>query len=387
MERYNKILSDLPGTWNPYGVTIRGYRYGLCPVCLTIHEEDAPRHGGVGYGMCLYHGGEQCLESERNENLWNKFKYSTARGSYEVEFCFECGRPSHKHGHYGLTGYDEPKGERLQIQPGATFWECTGSGGGGRQELIARILGIIEFFNSLNPSGPIYYNKDFKTQMAKAAYEAASNRDKLREAARLVPVAGRPFKTFPEIRRDLFFTPAGGIAEEVREIPGWNNPDRPPQCPFANGHYTHFPPTLVPANPNEACYTCLAENLVRYRFKHNNHNGETYEHGDDQLICMTCIFNKLISGLNDPEISCFVPTGNGCGGTLHPCEFGMIRDQDMPEDAARHPVDIRNGEDLFQAFVRKARTLKMKLRGGRLTKRRLRKHKKVRKQTKRRRAK
>jgi hypothetical protein len=359
---FDKILTDVPNTWDPYRRgPIPAYRYGLCPVCLTVHEEQPSIEGGGG---CKYHY-DSCHPDNRDEHLWDKYKYTNRyTGKEMVEFCFTCGRPCKGHGHYAAVAYNAPKGELLPLRQGDHFaYECAGGGGGDRKETIARILGIIEFFNSLDPAVPITIDKAFKTRMARVANAAALDVAKLRAGAELEPRAGRPFGKFPEIRGDLW---VGSLPEEAAHEPvGWFIADRAPKCPTGpDGFLTHFPPRRI--DEEGQCPICFDDKSPRYKFKHNNNAGVMYEHTDDQLICMSCIINHLIANLQNLIPPCFIGAeddGSGCGGTLHPCEFQMIRDQPIPEDAAA-PADIRNGEDLFQRLVKNARTAKLVLKGG-----------------------
>lgn len=358
---YNKILRDRPAVW---GEGARGYQFGLCPVCVIVHEST---------GGCKYHY-DPCRDDERDEHLWNKYSYRYRQQT--VEFCFTCGRPSRGHGHYPAVAYDAPKGEVLPAGRNADHYayECANAGGGNRKETIARILGIIEFFNSLNPQEPITIDKAFKTRMARAANDAAFDEAKLRAGEAL---ARRPAGSFPEIRDDLWI---GSLPEEAAKEPvGWFIPNRPPKCPQGpDGRLTHTAPVRIEGQ----CCICADEGPV-YRFKHNNSRGVMYTHTEDQLICMSCTIRHIISNLQSLTIQCFINSDGGCGGTLHPCEFQMIRDQPIPEDIENVPADIRNGEDLFQRLVKNARAAKLVLKGGRrrLTKRRRKLQKKARKHT------
>jgi hypothetical protein len=155
MIRINNIVKNQPGTYHPideHGITdiqaIPGYRFGMCPVCLITLEEDS------GGAHCLYHS-HVCSPATRNDTLWNKYK--TAYGNkLSMEFCFTCGRGTSRHGHYTLT-MDNEKPELHPVEARGTFWDCSRSGGGSRPELIARLLGIIDYVNGFQ-DGTIEYN-------------------------------------------------------------------------------------------------------------------------------------------------------------------------------------------------------------------------------------
>ena len=145
MLRINNILKNNPGTYHPIddrGHTelqaIPGYRFGMCPVCLITLEEDS------GGAHCLYHS-HVCSPATRNEDLWNKYKSKHGNRS-SLEFCFTCGRGTSHHGHYILT-MDDTTPQLHPVEERGTFWDCTRSGGGGRPELVARLLGIVDYVN------------------------------------------------------------------------------------------------------------------------------------------------------------------------------------------------------------------------------------------------
>jgi len=188
----NKLVKNEPGTFIPMGRAnpIPGYRFGMCPVCLLVSQEDE----GEG-AACLYHV-HVCPPEMRNERLYNKYK----RDDNKTEFCFTCGRACNGHGHYRKTLPDSLlRPEILPTAPAGTFWNCEGSGGGNRDELIARLMGLINYVNGR--VGVVTQNKEFITACSDAAEEAAMNPDILREASESL-VTGR----FPEINDDIRFT-------------------------------------------------------------------------------------------------------------------------------------------------------------------------------------
>jgi hypothetical protein len=161
------LITDEPGVAG-------GYTYGMCPVCLQFRAE-------LSKGGCLYHT-DNCLNNQRNERLFRKYNL---RG--QVEFCFTCGRACLMHAHYKLTeGNERP--DVYSMNPGTTFWDCTNSGGGGRKELMARLLGVINYLNSLTY---VYNNKENQSAMAEAA-ERAANDPRFLEMGRISLEANNP---------------------------------------------------------------------------------------------------------------------------------------------------------------------------------------------------
>jgi hypothetical protein len=385
MIRINNIVKNKPGTYRPideHGIAdlqaIPGYRFGMCPVCLITLEEDS------GGAHCLYHS-HVCSPSTRNDTLWNKYK--SAYGSkLSMEFCFTCGRGTSHHGHYTLTMNDE-KPELYPVKERGTFWDCTNSGGGGRPELIARLLGIIDYVNGFQ-DGSIEYNKEFVTGCSWAGEFAAANKDYLSEARTSLakgilvrkirddlgygnvvqgepPVGYQPpTENVPVIARlstfARFLKGMGGLFSCVNIRPG--NVGPPPalaaeaapaeavaagqlvrgnsgrrlavlgECPA--GH--NVPDTIAMADKGALrCFMCMMmgdpeddEVSDLYRFRHSNQNGEMYNHTDEQLVCKVHLVPIIQASLDRGDANCFINNNGGCGGNIHFCELGML----LPEN-------------------------------------------------------
>ena len=369
------LLQNRPGQFIPpdQDQPIPGYRYGMCPVCLLVGEEIGDA------GNCLYHV-HRCPVGRRNERLWRK--YSNNR---DCEHCFTCGRACRGHGHYRLTDTDNTPDilPALPINNGdgfvrGAYWQCSASGGGDRIELIARLLGIIDYINTLR-EGEIEDNQDFITRCSDAAEIAALDRNILRDAqisldnnqfirnirdnlrfgrnqanpnavlphGVLVPVLGilaprMAWRPVVEEAGAVFLRGLGIVNGLVRAGVGFLCAARgrqPPRninpCPV--GH--QIPEVLTIQNRGEKkCYLCElvgGEESPRdiYRFRHNNRGNIAFIHPDDKLICLEHITQHIASHTNDPadaeyyNSDCFCTQREGCGGSIHPCELDILRIQ------------------------------------------------------------
>ena len=387
MIRINNIVKNKPGTYHPideHGHTdlqaIPGYRFGMCPVCLITLEEDS------GGAHCLYHS-HVCAPATRNDTLWNKYN-STYGNKHSMEFCFTCGRGTSHHGHYTLTMHDE-KPPLHAIGAHGSFWDCTSSGGGGRRELIARLLGIVDYVNGFQ-DGNIEYNKEFVTGCSWAGEFAASNNEYLAEAAKSIaqgklirniredlgygkvvqgepPIGYQPpSENVPVIARlslfSRFLKSMSGAFSCVNIRPGNVLPPAAMAPPAANAAAPVAPAgQLVRGNSGRGlgglgacpaghnvperialadkgalrCFMCMMmgdpqddEPADLYRFSHNNHNALMYSHTDQQLLCKVHIVPIIQASLDRGDANCFINNNQGCGGSIHFCELGML----LPEN-------------------------------------------------------
>ena len=420
MIRINNIIKNKPGTYHPIdehgGVDLQaipGYRFGMCPVCLITLEEDS------GGAHCLYHS-HVCAPSTRNDTLWNKYK-SSHGNKHSMEFCFTCGRGTSHHGHYTLT-MDDTTPPLHPVEARGTFWDCTRSGGGARPELIARLLGIVDYVNGFQ-DGTIEYNKEFVTGCSWAGEYAAANKEYLSEArASLVkgtlvrkiredlgygkvvegepPIGYQPpTENVPVIARlslfSRFLKGIGGAFSCVNIRPGNVGPPvapAPAEAPAAAaplgqvvrgnsgrglggvgacpaGH--NVPERIALADKGALrCFMCMMmgdpeddEPADLYRFSHNNHDAVMYNHTDEQLVCKVHLVPIIQASLDRGDANCFINNNEGCGGSIHFCELGML----LPEN---------------QQQINRYRALygRMGLAGG---KRKTRRHKSKRKATRR----
>jgi hypothetical protein len=146
-----------------------------------------------GGGNCLYHT-HTCPAKIRNNRLWKKYQHD-----YSLEFCFTCGRACKNHAHYTLTPDNRTPAlsgtAASRVVDGRQlggYWDCRGSGGGGRRELVARIVGIIEYMNTLDEKVGVKYDKELVTALTDAAEAAAMSDEKLAEADRWIRLQKLP---------------------------------------------------------------------------------------------------------------------------------------------------------------------------------------------------
>jgi hypothetical protein len=238
------------------------------------------------------------------------------------------------------------------------YWDCRRSGGGNRRELIARLLGIIDYMNTLR-AGAIEDDQAFITACSDAAESAAMDPRILADADRSLR-AGRFVRN---VRDDLRF---GGYAPQNRAeanavlqagldhalMPvfaylapqgGW----RPvidgaavglmrglgviggaiydgvgmlcarrrrdgvvepniavggvPPCPDGR----QVPEELTIANRGDRrCYMCVLEGgednpRDLYRFRHRNSAGANYVHTDESLICLEHLSQYITGHAHD----------------------------------------------------------------------------------------
>lgn len=139
----------------------------------------------------------------------------------KTTFCYECGRacfinPEDKSNifHFALTHGDK-RGEMAELPTQSQIpaeWVCMNAGGGGRREMVARVIAMIDAINAMK--GPIEDTNAFYTQLTDAGEEGAMNPKYLEEAE----VTLGTTKQFPrDIRDDIRFAP-----EIAPQAPGKN---------------------------------------------------------------------------------------------------------------------------------------------------------------------
>lgn len=144
---YGLILRNRPKADAVHGGLIN--KETMCPFCL---RQEA-RYTGCAY-MIHEHGGGQdvkrmpyCSPQEQVKSLWKKYRqYQAAIPGYPkgLEWCAICGGPTHGHDHFDSQNPGQLK-PYAPPPPGASVYGyCPG---GGRKELIARMLAVraVEF--------------------------------------------------------------------------------------------------------------------------------------------------------------------------------------------------------------------------------------------------
>ncbi len=127
------------------------YQKAICPFCLLYLEKEDP-------SQCLYMS-HKCPVEIRNEELMKKYL-----GEQHIDesfaVCVCCGRPGLGHGH---CSFDQPpEGRKLiSIKSGGNVWICNEFiGGGGRVEMIARIVSMLSYVKKkVDANEKIVYDK------------------------------------------------------------------------------------------------------------------------------------------------------------------------------------------------------------------------------------
>jgi len=181
---YNSLLPNTKKTNEKYGDV---YNETLCPFCL----EPVSRYEGCSY---MTHKKVEGRESPycRNELIvlpvFNKYKkIAKALSQPEVplylQFCIECGRPCLSHQHIDITSSKPTLIEQTKIpnrnNPGQMTFDYAKCDGGGRVELIARILAIRKVYKTSRLKDP---HKE--REMAAIKADKAANSKKYLKKAR-----------------------------------------------------------------------------------------------------------------------------------------------------------------------------------------------------------
>jgi len=170
------------------------YHATMCPYCLKFEER--------GYG-CAYMTHENpkglghskapfCAEGRAVLELVNKYKAggrALADGYSHLEFCVECGRPcsGHKHFNFDMTAMVDNQQIPDPRHPGQMMYDYGNCPGGGRPELIARMMAVRD----------VYRRKDLKNvveerRIAALAADAAPTNAALMARANALWLVARP---------------------------------------------------------------------------------------------------------------------------------------------------------------------------------------------------
>ena len=128
------------------------YHATMCPYCLKFDER------GDGCSVMTHENPERlpheeapfCPDKKSVDSIRQKYLDAAVRlsdGYYHLEFCVECGRPCSGHQHFNLDLSGMVQVNLLQGENGrltADYGTCTG---GGRVEMIARMLAVRDIYN------------------------------------------------------------------------------------------------------------------------------------------------------------------------------------------------------------------------------------------------
>ncbi len=127
------------------------YQKAICPFCLLYLEKEDP-------SQCVYMS-HKCPVEIRNVELMKKY-LGEQHIDESFEVCVSCGRPGLGHGH---CSFDQPpEGRKLMpILNGGDHWVCNEFiGGGGRVEMIARIVSMLSYVKKkVDANEKIVYDK------------------------------------------------------------------------------------------------------------------------------------------------------------------------------------------------------------------------------------
>lgn len=260
----------------------------ICPFCLQYTERES---------ACKYMR-HKCSPELRHERLYNLYRSSDGY----VVWCAVCGRHCYGHGHFPLTNTTETvRPNLLPFRPGADVYDpksCPLEGGGGPDEKIKRIDGLLRYICEVQEDVGKRSAKKVREELIEEAWKAAGSR---------AP------KTVRDIRAAKKFNipcglPSVATAEPVAEI----SADIPNPNPLPVKH------------ENAECVVELGvhdDGRPVYEFKHVQPDGSVFNH-NDQYICAQDL-EELLRNAGGMEDKCPIDLDN-CKGKLHPDELKEI---------------------------------------------------------------
>jgi hypothetical protein len=199
---YDLVLRNSKSMDNEWGNI---YHATMCPYCLKFEERG---HGcsvmthenvkGLPNEMAPY-----CDPGRAVEDLVKMYKDAAAElndGFVRLEFCVECGRPSSGHKHFNLDSTEMLDARKVPDprNPGELMYDYGHCPGGGRVEMIARMLAVRD----------VYRRKDIKDvkeerRLAAWAADAAPINEGLMKRATAIWDAARPGIEWADRRKQL----------------------------------------------------------------------------------------------------------------------------------------------------------------------------------------
>jgi ankyrin repeat protein len=260
----------------------------ICPFCLQYTEREA---------ACKYMR-HKCRPELRHERLYNLYRSSDGY----VVWCAVCGRHCYGHGHFPLTNTDETvRPNLLPFKPGADVYDpksCPLEGGGGPDEKIKRIDGLLRYICEVQEDVGKRSAKKVREELIEEAWKAAS---------------ARAPKTVRDIRAAKKFNiPCGLPSVATAETTTPVSSDIPNPNPLPVKH------------DNAECVVELGvhdDGRPVYEFKHVQPDGSIFNH-NDQYICAQDL-EELLRNAGGMEDKCPIDVEN-CKGKLHPDELKEI---------------------------------------------------------------
>lgn len=260
----------------------------ICPFCLQYTERES---------ACKYMK-HKCRPELRHERLYNLYRSSDGY----VVWCAVCGRHCYGHGHFPLTNTTETvRPNLLPFKPGADVYDpksCSLEGGGGPDEKIRRIDGLLRYICEVQEDVGKRSAKKVREELIEEAWKAAGSRAPetvrdIRAAKKFNIPCGLPSATTVE-----------PVAEVSTDIPN--------------------PNPLPVKHENAECVVELGvhdDGRPVYEFKHVQPDGSIFNH-NDQYICAQDL-EELLRNAGGMEDKCPIDLDN-CKGKLHPDELKEI---------------------------------------------------------------
>lgn len=250
----------------------------MCPFCLQYTER---------VDACKYMT-HICKAALRHERLYNLYKNSKG----EVVWCTVCGRHCIGHGHFPLTDTRETQRPPVMIaQPGANVYKnesCPLEGGGGPNEKIRRIDGMLRYLCEVQDEVDKRLDKDVRTEVIEEAWKAASSRA-------------------PKTERTASASKKFNIPCELPSIAAASTETVYPDLPNPN--------PLPVKTENDTCSVTLDDCEV-YEFQHIQPDGTTLKHEKVGKVAIRDIVKNAQGDV--------CPIDPSCKGKLHPDEIKAV---------------------------------------------------------------
>ena len=264
------------------------YRKTFCPICL--------QHGEWGVN-CKYLD-HKCKPAFRHERLYNLYKNTDG----SIVWCAVCGRHAVGHAHYALTdGSETSLPERMPYQTGAHVYKpesCPLEGGGGPDEKIRRVDGLLKQVCEAQKDVGKRPNKEVRNELIEAAWRAAGG--DIPDVVKEIKEA-KKFKNYCDLPTSL-------TAAVAPDLPN---------------------PNPLPTGKGVGMCSISLDDCETYEFVHVQPDGTNFVHepvGKDALL--DAVKTAIADGTED---KCPIAP-ESCKGKLHPAEIKEILPPDVYED-------------------------------------------------------